>query len=173
MRIRHPIHTLPILTLLLLSTLALGAKISTDYDHSANFSSYHTYAWTEGTPAKDQLLDQRIRDSVDQQLASRGYRKVDDPVQADVLVAYDATIEPQIQPGTGMGLWGLGWGMGSQLTATHTPSGSLSVRIGDNRMHKIVWRGVASGTFKDKPEKIAQQIQKATAKMFSRYPPKT
>ena len=36
------------------------AKVSTDFDPSANFSQYHTYAWGEGTPARNPLIAQRI-----------------------------------------------------------------------------------------------------------------
>jgi hypothetical protein len=121
-------------------------------------------------------MDQRIHDNIEQQLASKGYQKVADPEQADVLVAYDAAVGQQAQLNTmGMGGWGRGWGMGGQMATTtvdYIPVGALSVRIGDNKTHKLVWRGTASETLKDKPEKITQQIQKATAKMFAKYPPK-
>jgi len=174
---RSRLSPLALLTLLLLlPSFAIAEKITTDYDHSADFSHYHTYAWTEGTPVKDQLMDQRIHDNIDQQLVSKGYKKVEDPAQADVLVAYAAAVGQQAQLNTvGMGSWGLGWGTGSQMTSTtanYIPVGALDVRIGDNRTHKIVWRGTAFGTLKDKPEKFAQQIQKSTARMFSKYPPK-
>jgi len=177
MRIFTPLRlTLSLFAFLLLSGAVFAQKITTDYDHGANFSDYHTYAWTKGTPVKDQLMDQRIHDNIEQQLASKGYQKVADPEQADVLVAYDAAVGQQAQLNTmGMGGWGRGWGMGGQMATTtvdYIPVGALSVRIGDNKTHKLVWRGTASETLKDKPEKVTQQIQKATAKMFAKYPPK-
>jgi hypothetical protein len=49
---------------------------------------------------------------------------------------------------------------------------TLAVRLGDNKTHRIVWRGTASGTISDKPEKITRQIQQPVSKMFSKYPPK-
>lgn len=169
-------HALPVLALLLASISGFAQKITTDYDHGANFSNYHAYAWTEGTHVKDQLMDQRIHDDVDQQLAAKGYKKVEDPSQADVLVAYDAAVGQQTQLNTmGMGGWGRGWGMGGEMATTtvdYIPVGTLAVRIGDNKTHRLVWRGTASGNLKDEPEKVAQQIQKSTAKMFAKYPPK-
>lgn len=176
MRTRTPRRALALLAVCLLSSLALAQKITTDYDHSADFSTYHTYAWTDGTLTQDPLTDQRIRGNIDQQLTSRGYRKVDDPTRADVLVTYDAALTQRVQFNTaGMGAWEWGWGMGSQITSSavnYIPPGTLCVRIGDNRTHKIVWRGTASGVLNDKPERIAQQIQRSTARMFSGYPPK-
>jgi hypothetical protein len=177
MRILTPLRlTLSLFAFLLLSGAVFAQKITTDYDHGANFSDYHTYAWTTGTHVKDQLMDQRIHDNIEQQLASKGFQKVADPEQADVLVAYDAAVGQQAQLNTmGMGGWGRGWGMGGQMATTtvdYIPVGALSVRIGDNKTHKLVWRATASDTIKDKPEKVTQQIQKATAKMFAKYPPK-
>ena len=178
MRLRTTLRsTFSLLLVFFAVNLATAQKITTDYDHSANFSNYHTYAWTDGTRVKDDLMDQRIRDNVDQQLAAKGLQKVSDPEKADVLVAYDAAVGQQAQLNTmGMGGWGYGWGpMGGMTTTTvdYIPVGALNVKLGDNKTHRIVWRGTASGTIKDKPEKIAEQIQKSVAKMFKKYPPKS
>jgi hypothetical protein len=173
----HPLLPTVHLLALLLVIPATAQKITTNYEHGASFSDYHTYAWTEGTPVKDQLMDQSICTSIDKQLASRGYRKVSDPEQADILVAYNAALDQPTQFSTvGIAGWSYGWGMGSQLAATTLntiPIGVLDVRIGDNRTHKIVWRGTASGISNSKSAKISRQIKDATTKMFSRYPPKT
>src|ERR1700730_2947163 len=109
MRLRH---TFPLMTVLFLTTFAMAQKVYTDYDKSASFSNYHTYAWTEGTSAKNQLMDQRIRENVDQQLTAKGLQKVTDPDKADLVVAYDAAVGQQTQLNTtGMDTWGgVGWG---------------------------------------------------------------
>lgn len=175
MRTSHLLPTILFLVILLVIP-ATAQKITTDYDYGAGFSSYHTYAWTEGTPVKDQLIDQRICSSIDKQLASKGYRKVSNPEQADILIAYNAAFDQQTQFSTvGIGGWSYGWGMGSQVssaTLNSIPAGFLDVRIGDNRTHQIVWRGTASGILDDKSGKIIGQITQATARMFSSYPPK-
>jgi hypothetical protein len=166
---------------LLLVSSAAAQKVNTDYDKSVNFSSYHTYAWTKGTPVPNQLMDERVISNIDQQLAAKGLQKVSEPDKADLLVGYHAAAghETQINT-TDMGGWG-GWGgyryggygMGGMSTSTVTniPTGQLIVLLGDNKTHKVVWRGVASDTLSDKPEKNAKKIEKATAKMFKKYPP--
>jgi hypothetical protein len=178
MRLRNTLHsTLLLLIILSLASITQAQKITTDYDHSTNFSNYHTYAWTEGTRAKDDLMDQRIRDNIDQQLAAKGLQKVTDPEKADVLVAYDAAVGQQQQLNTmGMGGWGYGWRGGGGMTTTtveNIPVGTLAVKLGDNKTHKVVWRGTASGTLSTKPEKVTQMIQKSVQKMFAKYPPKS
>jgi hypothetical protein len=166
-----------LLALLLLAGSALAQKVTTNYDHAATFSNYHTYAWTDGTPASDPLTDQRIRDSVNRQLASRGYQKVSDPGQADILVAYDAAVgqQAELNP-AGMGSWSYGWGAGDRMsstTANHIPAGTLDIRIGDNKTHRIVWCGTASRVLNNtSSEKVSLQIQRVTARMFVKYPPK-
>jgi hypothetical protein len=169
-------NTLPLFMVMFLATSVWAQKVTSDYDHSATFSNYHTYAWTPGTPVKDQLMDQRIRDNIDQQLVAKGLQKITDPEKADLLVDYDGAVGQQAQYNTmGMGGWGYGWRGGTQMTTTsvsYIPVGTLVVNLGDNKTHKLVWRSTASSTISDNPEKVTKQIQKATAKMFSKYPPK-
>ena len=172
----HPLlPTVPFLAFLLVLP-ATAQKITTDYDHGASFSDYHTYALLEGAPIKDQLINQSICSNLDRQLASKGYRRVADPEEADIVIVYNAALDQQVQPNAiGMEGWGYGWGMGSKVAATTlntVPIGVLDVRIGDNRTHKIVWRGTASGIFTSRSRNIPRQIKDATTRMFSRYPPK-
>jgi hypothetical protein len=81
-------RTFLLLMVLLLTNFAMAQTVHTDYDRAATFSNYHTYAWSDGTPAKDQLMDQRIRDNIDQQRGAKGLQKVTAPDKADLLVAY-------------------------------------------------------------------------------------
>ncbi|WP_263367760.1 DUF4136 domain-containing protein [Edaphobacter bradus] len=177
MRLRN---ALPLLMVLLLTTFAMAQKVNTDYDRAATFSNYHTYAWTAGTPVPNQLMDGRIRDSIDQQLASKGLQKVTDPEKADLIVAYEAALGHETQMNTtDLGGWG-GWGgyryggMGGMSTTTvqNIPVGQLIVLLGDNKTKKVVWRATASDTLSDKPEKNTKKVQKAASKMFKNYPPK-
>lgn len=60
--------------LMLFSSLrAFGAQISTDYDHSTNFSQYKTYSWLK-VQAGDSLWQDRIKQDVDAQLSAKGWR---------------------------------------------------------------------------------------------------
>lgn len=61
----------------LLSATAYAQKVSIDYDKQANFSSYKTYMWAEGTPAKNPLGHQRIIAGIEAQLAAKGWQKVE------------------------------------------------------------------------------------------------
>src|SRR5258705_4874905 len=61
---------------LLAGPAAFAQDVNTDFDRSANFASYRTYAWTPGTPSPNPLGEQRIHAAVDQQLAAKGFSMV-------------------------------------------------------------------------------------------------
>src|SRR5260370_24230920 len=66
-----------LLFLLLLSSGArsFAAQVTTDYDHSANFSQYKTYSWIK-VQAGDSLWAERIQQDVDSELSAKGWTKV-------------------------------------------------------------------------------------------------
>jgi hypothetical protein len=76
--------------------------------------------------------------------------------------------------GGGWGWRGFGgMGMGeSTTTVDDTPVGSLNVDLFDSRTKKLIWRGTASQTLSDKPEKNTEKLDKAVAEMFRKFPPK-
>jgi hypothetical protein len=73
------------LSLFVLVAVVAWAGVNADWDKTANFANYKTYAWGKGTPAKNQLWDQRIMDAVDGQLAAKGLQKVDVASNPDLI----------------------------------------------------------------------------------------
>jgi hypothetical protein len=62
--------------------------------------------------------------------------------------------------------------MGSSSTRVHSyTTGTLVVDIWDAKAEELIWRGVASDTISDNPEKNLAKLNKALVKMFERYPP--
>jgi len=45
------------------------------------------------------------------------------------------------------------------------------VAVSYTHTRQMVWRGVATDSVSDKPEKDTQRITKALQKMFAKYPP--
>ena len=69
---------------------------------------------------------------------------------------------------------GGGWRFGGGFATVNTNIeniGSLVVDLVDQPQNQLIWRAVATDTLSDKPEKNAEKIQKAVAKMFQKYPP--
>jgi hypothetical protein len=157
--------------LLLLPMRAAAQKVTTDNDGKAPFASYKTYGWGTGTPATNPFGEQRIHDGVDERMAKAGFKKTD--TNPDVIVATHAVAQEQkelIASGFGGGLrWG--GGMGTASVSTYLV-GSLVVDLYDGKTKQLVWRGTATDSLDDKPEKNAGKIVKALDKLFKAYPPK-
>ena len=164
--------------LVLMVSPATAQKVSTDAAPGTDFSQYHTYTWGEGRPARNPLIGQRIVAGIEAQLAAKGLRKAAEGEGVDLVVAYQTATDTQTEINTynsgGWYGWGWGWGGGmQQTTVSKIPVGQLIVDLGDVKNKKFVWRGQATSTISDKPEKVNATIDKALVKMFKDYPPKS
>jgi hypothetical protein len=162
---------------MLMSTTALAQNITYDFDKDADFSRLKTYTWVRGTNLNDELNHKRIVSAVDAQLASKGLSKVTAGSNPDVLVAYHATFNRDLQINGFSSGWG-GYRFGPNRSGSARVEqiliGTLAVDLVDARTKTIVWRGIASKEVdvKASPEKREKNINKAAEKLFKNYPPK-
>lgn len=114
MAIRHPVFTLAsLLTILILVSMALvsgqpaAADVEIEYDEDFNFSWLRRFAWTEGTPSEDPLLQKRIEAAIQRELIPRGIRK--DAEDPDFLIAIhfegEAVVVDMVDLQTGEIFW--------------------------------------------------------------------
>lgn len=166
-----------IATFMITASLTAGATlcaqtVSFDYDRSANFAGYKTYAWVRGTEVPDQFNHRRIVDAVNGQLTVKGMREASGQ-PADVLVAYHASFDKNMQiNASGWGGYRLGGMRSGTATVDEIVVGTLIVDVVDASTHNIVWRAIASKEINPKasPEKRDKEIQRAVAKLFRNYP---
>ena len=164
--------------LTLLATIALAQSVTYDYDRAAIFSKYKTYTWTRGTELTDQLNHARVVRAIDAALAGRGLAKVEPSANPDVLVAYHASFDKNLEitgSAHGWGPLGLGGDRSGSARVQPVVVGTLVVDIIDARTNTIVWRSIASSDVRptDKPESRDKKVTKATEKMFKNYPPQS
>jgi hypothetical protein len=156
---------------------ASAQKVETDYDHSVNFSRYHTYSWGH-VHSTDPLFEDRIRSAVDHELQSKGWQMVEtggDVVVTAVLISKHQPEYTTFYDGLG-GHWGWhGWGgMGMATTTVEkVPVGTLMVDLYDCSTEHLIWRGEAYDQLSDKPDKDTKKLDKAMAKMFAKFPPQS
>ncbi|HTV59831.1 MAG TPA: DUF4136 domain-containing protein [Verrucomicrobiae bacterium] len=151
---------------------AAAQKTSVDWDHSiTDFSKYQTYTWVKPVrPTSNPLMDQRIVAAIDAQLAAKGLQKA--ASGGNLLVTYSAGVRRETSAVvTGMGGWRMGGGMGRVDPVTEN-KGTLVVDLADGQGKSLIWRGVATDTLSDNPDKNSKKIDKAVTKMFNGYPPK-
>ena len=177
-------HVVLALAALLAPAVVLAQKTSYDFDKSANFASYKTYALKDGTKVGQPLIDDRIVAAIEAQLAAKGLKKVD--ANPDVFVVYHTAFDKQkdistYSSGYGGGYGGYGWryggGWGSEMSTTQVRDilvGTLVIDVADAAKGQMVWRGmgVKEVDTQAKPEKRDKSINNAVTKIFKNYPPK-
>ena len=143
-----------------------SAQINTDFDSSAQFGNYDTYAWME-TPRMEAmqqgtLFDRPLRLAVEEQLAAKGLRKANTNGEADILLVYHAGVKDKLD----VQQWGY---FGRRWDVREYQQGTLVIDVVDAKSKSLVWRATAtdevsrSGASR---EKIARTVQK----MFERFP---
>jgi Domain of unknown function (DUF4136) len=171
------------ISLLLVPVLVIAQKTSYDFDKTANFAAFKTYAHKEGTKVGQPLIDDRIVAAIDAQLAEKGLTKSETP---DVFVVYHVAFDKQkdistYSSGYGGGYgpygygWGGGWGGGSTTTQVRDILiGTLVIDLADAKKGQLAWRGmgVKEVQTQAKPEKRDKSINEAVKKIFKNYPPK-
>jgi len=149
------------------------ADVQTDYDKKADFSQYKSYSWVK-VQTSNPLWESRIKDAVDSELQAKGWRKVDEGGDVALAAVGSATNEKEYTTFySGIGPWR--WrGFGSETTTTVSTYkvGTLVLDMYDARDHRLIWRGTASDTLSDKPEKNEKKLEKTVSKMLDKFPPK-
>jgi hypothetical protein len=168
----------------LASALVLAQKTSYDYDKTANFAGYKTYAQKDGTKVGQQLIDDRIVAAIDKELAAKGLTKSE--ANPDIVVVYHVAFDKQQDISTyssgyggGYGPYGYGWGGGWGGTTTSTQVrdilvGTMVIDIADVNKKQVAWRGmgVKEVNTTASPEKRDKSINEAVKKILKNYPPK-
>jgi hypothetical protein len=164
--------------LLLVPTALVAQKTSFDYDKTATFSNFKTYAIKDGTKVGDPLIDNRIAAAIESQLAAKGLTKND--AKPDVTVMYHVAFDKQkdiTAYSTGGGPYGYRWGGGWGTTDVRVNEilvGTLVVDIADANKGEVVWRGmgVKEVDVQAKADKRDKNINNAVQKILKDFPPK-
>jgi hypothetical protein len=171
--------------LLSVPAISMAQDVTYNYAQGVNFSQYKTYKWVsiEGAAAPNQIVDNDIKQAIDNQLAAKGLTKSDDGAQLYIGYQVSVSQEKNITAFNSGGSWGYapGWGRGygyggpgmTSVTTSTIQVGTLILDMYDTSKKDLIWRGQASKTLnpsKD-PNKNRNNIEKAMAKLLKNYPP--
>ena len=173
-----------LILLLFITTFSCAAiKISFDYDRQADFAKYKTYLISDETQNLQiqQLNRDRIIAAVENEMASKGFSKSDNP---DIIVDVNITGK-EIQTATattsggyGYGYGYRGWGYGSGFSTTQInydqyTEGTMIITFVDASAKKIIWQGTGTKTLVENAsaEKREKNINYAVQQIFYKYPP--
>ena len=178
-----------------------GLESWSDYDPARidDVRSYQTWDWApfESDKAGDirsndqlvdnPLLDQRIRSSIESNLAAKGLRRVEDG-SPDFHVGYHVSIDGKMDVTYINSYYGYGWGgywgpygpYGPPMGMSYsTPSvrqyqeGTMILDVVDGASNELVWRGVVSGEVHQMRDATERQeaIDKAVKEALKDFPP--
>ncbi len=137
---------------------------TTDFDTGVDFSQFQTFSWIDANPLirrsgarpPNPLVQQRLMASARSAFTARGLRFVDDPEQADLVLAFTVGSREGIQvtsyparwhrppPGRRSSrYWSGYWNTNTVRTRQYT-EGQLAIDILDVADHRPVWHGTVS-----------------------------
>jgi hypothetical protein len=178
----------PLLPTVLLAASCATVSVATDYDHTADFSRYHTFRVVGGqlnvngvSDEGNTLVKDRIHRTLVTVLATKGLREVppEGAELADLLVGYWAgartrtEIEgmPPYAPEMGPYWYGGWWGPGyTQWWMRTYEEGTLVIDLVDRATRKLVWRAYARREVKAPVDE--QKVLEIIEKAFKAYPPR-
>ena len=169
--------------LILLVGSAVGCtspKVGYDYDRSANFSRYHTYAWVSGPQeatgdrrVDSSLVDARIRAAIDRTLRARGFAPTHG--SPDFLMAYHAGMKDMMKGASTQNY------IGDRAHGTFTTisdiqpyhEGTLTLDIVDAGSRQLIWQATAKVDVDQSlgPEERDARVNNIVQAMLSHFPP--
>ena len=162
-------------SLLMLPAITAAQDVKVDFDKAFDFSTVKTYSIKIGTPWGNNISERRVLAEIDEAIAGKGWKKVDEG-QANILVILHGATQTKHSATTfysGMGGYRYGgMGMGTaQTVVDEYRVGTLVVDMFEPKAKNLVFRGTAQDELSDNPEKNAKRLEKASTKLFKDFPP--
>jgi len=164
------------LGLLILSLLAsrgaLAQKVTMEFDQSADFTAFKTFAIRDGQlnsrnpTLNSDLVRKQIESDIAKDLAAKGLVEVADHPDLNVRYTLGAARKTEVEA------YPAGWyGWGTRYVRVPYAEGTLVVDLRNPETHSLVWRAIASEEKSD-PTKIAGKLDDMVKKSLDKYPPK-
>lgn len=162
-------------------TACSSISVTTDYDHSASFSQYHSYILAPSSeniplsPSSETALQETLRAS----LFKRGI--IEKAENADLHVIRHVSTKEKLAvfQSNDWGYAGMRYGYGrygmwagapyNYTDVSQYTQGTLILDFVDSKTQKLVFRGIATGTVSD-PETNAQRVRQAVDEIVQEFP---
>ncbi|MEE8059001.1 MAG: DUF4136 domain-containing protein [Pseudomonadales bacterium] len=166
-------------------------RVTTDYDASRDYAALKTYAWLE--PSKklivdplvdNDLMNSRVRRSVESEMTVLGYVKARGDKGADFLISYHVSAEDKLSVSSfhshfgyypcwhGCFGYGQGLGHGSDISVRQYKQGTFMLDVVDLASNELMWRGVASKQLNSgSPEERDDYVREIVAAILAKFPP--
>jgi hypothetical protein len=145
-------------------------QVSVNYNHSASFTQYHTYAWGSNhtNQIQNSILAQVAQQDIDNAMSQKGLQKVSESQNPDLILTASGGEKEQTS-WNAWGMRGIGGGMGG-ISPQQNVDATMIVSLYDLKEKSLVWRGIAEDTLSNNGNKNQQLVEKAVQKMFKQWP---
>jgi hypothetical protein len=169
----------------LFTLVACGPSFTSDRDPTIPIPAAATWTWAGGAPdaaANDQagasdITHRRIQMAMESEMGEKGYRKVNDPAEANFLLRYGLALKTSTEyqttsvgvPVGGYG-WGWGYGYGGVSSSTTRPveirEGAFRVELRSRATNQTAWWGMIQDVIGNSAptEEAVKRVVKATMK---------
>lgn len=164
------------LAMLILGVAACSTmEIDSEYPPETSFDGLETYAWRvrneeQGRRRLAPVAVRQLVESVDRELAAKGYSKVEtDP---DFLVDFVVASQDRVGTTTVITDERVGWVSGRSEMFVER-EGALILMIKEPGSDRVLWRGWATDVVDPDIEKIVRKVDEAATKILALFPPQS
>ncbi|QLC66718.1 DUF4136 domain-containing protein [Flavobacterium sp. LPB0248] len=183
---RTSLRIIPVLFLGLFYSCSPTVKVTTDYDHAANFSEYKTFAVYDLKAQQgqvNQLNVDRVAKAIRNEMLAKGFTESSNP---DLKVNAVSILKNKTSVSANTDFYGYGgmyrpygyWGGGAMMGGANTTfntydyvDGSLVIDIVSTKTDKLVWQGIGNAEIDSRPDNPEQFINDAIKKILTGFPP--
>lgn len=183
---RTNLRIIPILFLGLIYSCSPTVKVSTDYDHTANFSEFKTFAVYDLKAQQgqvNQLNADRVTNAIRAEMIAKGFTESANP---DLKVNAVSILKNKTSVSADTNFYGYGgmyrpygyWGGGAMMGGANTTfntydyvDGSLVIDIVSAKSQKLVWQGIGNAEIDSKPDNPEEFINNSIKKILAGFPP--
>ena len=158
------------LAVCLASSFAMAQQVSVNYNHEANFSQYHSYAWGSNNKnaIQNSILAQVAQQDIESAMSAKGLQKVQESQNPDLVLTASGGEREQTSYNA-WGMRGIGGGMGG-ISPEQNVITTMVVSLYDTKKQELVWRGIAQDTLSNNGNKNQKEVNNAVNKMFKQWP---
>jgi hypothetical protein len=153
-------------------------RVSAERSAATDFAAYRTYRWASAAPEVDlerarsgrELLDWRIRNGIENQLAARGYEQVQSG-KADLIVAYHLDLREKNTGSVGDYIRYRESGGEEGMQEAYVfgyQEGTLVIEAVDGATRRLVWHSAAAPLLN--PDVQQDRVRDAVQRMMERFP---
>lgn len=154
-------------------------KSGSDFDRTANFAHYRTYAWLprDHFASRNPLLVRLAHEAIDSEMKNKGFVPAEEGHAADFVIDFtigsQERIDVQSYPEPYRTAWGWGrWYYGGQLDVRRYREGVLAIDVFDGESHQPIWTGWARKELTQSDmENSAGPIRTAASAVLAPFPP--